>query len=74
MGCESITCSYGCAPYRAFSTESKALDSCIFATCEVCYRTVTPKPSQDKCLRCLDACHGLSGCCTGQGCICQSSC
>jgi hypothetical protein len=28
----------------------------------------------DPCSLCLDACHGISGCCTGTGCICDSAC
>jgi hypothetical protein len=28
----------------------------------------------DACSACLDACRGLPGCCTGEGCICQSDC
>jgi len=28
----------------------------------------------DECSRCLSACRGLSGCCTGVGCICESDC
>lgn len=28
----------------------------------------------DVCANCLSACRGLSGCCTGTGCICESAC
>jgi hypothetical protein len=28
----------------------------------------------DACSACLDSCRGLPGCCTGEGCICQSDC
>jgi hypothetical protein len=30
--------------------------------------------SGDPCSNCLSACHGLPGCCTGCGCICESAC
>jgi hypothetical protein len=35
----------------------------------------TPVPTDpDECGNCLDACRGLPGCCTGEGCICQGAC
>lgn len=27
-----------------------------------------------ECDRCLESCRGYSGCCTGEGCVCQSAC
>lgn len=31
-------------------------------------------PVVDPCDKCLDACNGLPGCCTGSGCVCQDAC
>jgi len=31
-------------------------------------------PQQPSCNACLSSCQGISGCCTGCGCICQDSC
>ena len=28
----------------------------------------------DACSECLDTCHGLPGCCTGEGCMCDDEC
>lgn len=33
-----------------------------------------PDVNVDPCDRCLAACRGLSGCCTGSGCLCEDEC
>ena len=46
--------------------------SCTGGWCTVsASRSITPA---DPCDTCLAACRGLSGCCTGSGCMCEDEC
>lgn len=52
-----------------YTTAEGAKAAC--GTSATCSKCVTPV---DPCHECLSSCRGLSGCCTGCGCICQSAC
>jgi hypothetical protein len=73
----SVSIESGWSGYCACSTGKIAADcGHSVQTCdEVCRAGKwSPPAQQNGCDGCLSACRGLSGCCTGCGCICQSEC
>jgi hypothetical protein len=64
-------------PYRSCHNCTYSIGDNTYTATNICVRgTVCGAGggTTDACTECLDACRGLSSCCTGVGCICDSDC
>ncbi len=69
----------GGAEYKATTQCETPYEACgtSYVSCPKgfpCAMSTLPRADPAKCDQCLSACRGLPGCCTGEGCICESSC